>query len=72
MTMLRISLETLERKKRGSQMEFFLINYKLSLLRNFPPYYRIFFKNDHSDKSPPRGCGWVMPSTCQTNKNKKK
>jgi hypothetical protein len=44
MTMLRISLETVERKKRGSQVEFFLINYKLSLLRNFPPYYRIFLK----------------------------
>ena len=25
---------------------------------------------DHSDKSPPRGCGWVTPSTCQINQVK--
>jgi hypothetical protein len=44
MTMLGISLDTAERKKRGSQGEFFLINYKLSLLRNFPPILPHFLK----------------------------
>jgi hypothetical protein len=37
MTMLRISLETVERKNVEVRGEFFLINYMLSLLRNFPP-----------------------------------
>jgi hypothetical protein len=58
MTMRRILLGTAERKKRGSQVEFFLINSRLSLLRNFPPILPPFFRNDHTAK-PPSWRGWI-------------